>query len=488
MQRTASRVLRWIFRVGEMVVLTVAAARAQSAQLNCGVPLTRHLNPGAVDTYQVNAGPGAVVIDVTDVSGTINLLKLHTSSTDETCSGTLETESTGTLTLGVSDCIGSDTGDYTVTAAVVSDDAGNCGSPAPCGSTPYVRRFAIPGEVDAFTFTADQGDRITFTVGDANGLVVNGVRLRLYDPQGDPVAGGDTCSGVLSVLIAPSGTYTALVSACTQPGVTRYDIAFQAPACPAGPDITYFGVALADGSVVPPADYDENGRPVFRTGRQGFFMVIEAGTGTDHEPVGASAFSSDPSATPDLEVIVSRPLGDGSTAVCDKSLPHQGGVPAVVPFDFSTAQSVVDAINDFGCRVTDGVGAPRGISHSYDACTFFPDGDFHYVNPDSRMQFCAYIANPWSFRQGATVVKARVRDTTGVFGMPREIVVQVGSGCAGDCDGNATVSVNEIVTSVGIALGQSATTRCPAADLNNDGHVTVDELIAAVNVALNGCQ
>lgn len=60
--------------------------------------------------------------------------------------------------------------------------------------------------------------------------------------------------------------------------------------------------------------------------------------------------------------------------------------------------------------------------------------------------------------------------------------------CAGDCDKNATVTVDELVRGVNMALGTStAATGCSAFDLNSDGNVTVDELIAAVNRALGGC-
>jgi pseudomonalisin len=59
--------------------------------------------------------------------------------------------------------------------------------------------------------------------------------------------------------------------------------------------------------------------------------------------------------------------------------------------------------------------------------------------------------------------------------------------CPGDCDGNGTVTVDEILTAVNIALGTQAVSPCEAADTNSDGMVTVDELLQAVNRALNGC-
>jgi cysteine-rich repeat protein len=59
--------------------------------------------------------------------------------------------------------------------------------------------------------------------------------------------------------------------------------------------------------------------------------------------------------------------------------------------------------------------------------------------------------------------------------------------CPGDCDGDGTVAINELVLAVQVALGSAGADRCGAADLNGDGAVTIQELIAAVNVALSGC-
>src|SRR5678815_2373488 len=56
--------------------------------------------------------------------------------------------------------------------------------------------------------------------------------------------------------------------------------------------------------------------------------------------------------------------------------------------------------------------------------------------------------------------------------------------CSGDCDASATVLVNELITCVAISLGTQQLPNCTACDRNGDGQVTIDELIASVNVAL----
>lgn len=62
-----------------------------------------------------------------------------------------------------------------------------------------------------------------------------------------------------------------------------------------------------------------------------------------------------------------------------------------------------------------------------------------------------------------------------------------GQTCAGDCNGDGEVTVDEIILAVNIALGSAAVTECQRADAGGDGQVTVDEIVAAGDAALNGC-
>jgi hypothetical protein len=80
-------------------------------------------------------------------------------------------------------------------------------------------------------------------------------------------------------------------------------------------------------------------------------------------------------------------------------------------------------------------------------------------------------------------------DTTdeGDDGAVTKLMITVGVACAGDCNGDGTVSVNELVLAVNIALGALPITECSAADTDDDGIVSITELVAAVNKALNGC-
>jgi len=60
--------------------------------------------------------------------------------------------------------------------------------------------------------------------------------------------------------------------------------------------------------------------------------------------------------------------------------------------------------------------------------------------------------------------------------------------CAGDCPPpDGSVTINELVIGVNIALGGAALSACPSYDTNGDGMVEVGELITAVNNAQLGC-
>jgi hypothetical protein len=59
--------------------------------------------------------------------------------------------------------------------------------------------------------------------------------------------------------------------------------------------------------------------------------------------------------------------------------------------------------------------------------------------------------------------------------------------CSGDCNGDGSVTVDEIIRGVNIALGNSELSTCPSFDGNGNGAVTIDELIQGVNAALTGC-
>lgn len=63
----------------------------------------------------------------------------------------------------------------------------------------------------------------------------------------------------------------------------------------------------------------------------------------------------------------------------------------------------------------------------------------------------------------------------------------VAPACLGDCDGDGSVRVSELVAGVNAALGLADVSRCAAFDPDGDGLVVVADLVRAVGFALGAC-
>jgi len=91
-------------------------------------------------------------------------------------------------------------------------------------------------------------------------------------------------------------------------------------------------------------------------------------------------------------------------------------------------------------------------------------------------------------RAGAWYVTVRLNSGAGAFQVTTTTFAAASAlPCTGDCNGDGTVTIDEMVLGVAIALGNDNLSSCPAVDANGDGVVTVDEIVAAVTNALNGC-
>jgi hypothetical protein len=87
-------------------------------------------------------------------------------------------------------------------------------------------------------------------------------------------------------------------------------------------------------------------------------------------------------------------------------------------------------------------------------------------------------------RTGDVVLGAPLAAAFGVYAI---VPSQVPGVCTGDCDDGSSVTVDELVLGVSIALGISGFGECPLFDGDFSGTVTVDELVAGVSNALDGC-
>jgi hypothetical protein len=190
-----------------------------------------------------------------------------------------------------------------------------------------------------------------------------------------------------------------------------------------GPQITFLGVSTADDVPLQPDAVDDHERPLFiRPHGQGFTLIVEARKGVERGTIGSVTYR--PGEAPDLQVLVSRPLGDGGAGVCEDDGVRRG-VPATPELAFSSDPVVIAAMNDLGCRAYERRGAVRPFTRAVGS-----DNElFDFVRGEGsvlgEIQFAIPIARAWSFPVGDTIVAARVIDVRGTPGTVEEIVVRV---------------------------------------------------------------
>jgi hypothetical protein len=224
----------------------------------------------------------------------------------------------------------------------------------------------------------------------------------------------------------PTLSRTATRSAT--PGPTLSPTRTATPSSPQGPLVTFFGLARADESRVFPSGTTPEGVPIyiFPIGN-GFRIVVEGGFGESLEFPATSSFASGGFEFADLQIQSTRALGDGSSALCDRDGPFAGGIPAINPPSFQELPAILTSVNDFSCRFVDGSGAFRGRTNGSDSCVQNPpdSGLFNFVDPRSRIQFCALVDRPIRFPPGDTLLTVRLRDILGNVGFESKIVVRV---------------------------------------------------------------
>jgi hypothetical protein len=59
--------------------------------------------------------------------------------------------------------------------------------------------------------------------------------------------------------------------------------------------------------------------------------------------------------------------------------------------------------------------------------------------------------------------------------------------CVGDCNEDGSVTIDELILCTDIALRAGSVETCPLADANEDDRLAIDEIVQAVDNTLNGC-
>lgn len=279
----------------------------------------------------------------------------------------------------------------------------------------------FPGSVTP-TRTPSRSPTLTPTASAVPSQTPSVTRTPSFSPT--PASGSPTPTRTRTPTRSPSPTLAMLTPTATR---TRTPTRTATPTlgASAGPVVTFLGVTRADDTLVEPSGTAPDGTPIFeRPAGAGFNLVVEGRPGTANVPVGTVTFREN--GPPDLQILVSKPLGDGSARVCDRLPPAAGGVPAIDPPVFSDLPEVIDALNDLGCRFLDGAGQPRGRGKN-DACVLKPDGGFDFVNSSSTVQFCGFIDVAARFPPGEVRVTVRLRDERGQTGPTAQIILRIQS-------------------------------------------------------------
>lgn len=174
------------------------------------------------------------------------------------------------------------------------------------------------------------------------------------------------------------------------------------------------------GEPTPTPKYDDLGRRVYDARSGQFILVVEAARGSNGVSIGTSLVGAGLDNRPDLQIQGSRPMGDGSTKVCDLGPPPiGGGVPAIDPPSFDpNSPFVTAALRDFACRFE--------VFNPSAPCTITePTGQSGFIAEETVVQFCDTVAATALFPAGETVLRARVRSINGETGPEAEIVIRV---------------------------------------------------------------
>lgn len=378
--------------------------------------------PDACNRGDVNGDGGVTAADTTGAASLLPFQPTPSSETSptptETRSATATAEPTASLTptetpTPIDTPTPVDTATITPTPSItrtpsVTPTPTNTGTATP---TPSVTRTETP----TLTATPTRSFTVTLTPSRTPTVTLTATMTRTPTETRTPTT---TATRTATRTITPTPTPTATL----------------AP----GANITFVGLASTSGVPLPVVGISEQGAPIFMPSvGAGFFVVVEARSGSGGSPLGRCNTSYDPTnpnVRPDIQILSNRPIGAGNPDVCDGALAPQpagcgsspgelrpfGGIPAVDPPEFADpSQAVADALNDFGCRMT--------FNTSDGPCTLTSGGNQRFVSTQSQGQYCSNGAWPGAepFPKGDTVLTVRWRDAAGVLGPARQMVVRV---------------------------------------------------------------
>ncbi|MBP1686538.1 MAG: multidomain protein with s-layer y region, glug motif, ig motif, i-set domain, pkd domain [Deltaproteobacteria bacterium] len=155
-------------------------------------------------------------------------------------------------------------------------------------------------------------------------------------------------------------------------------------------------------------------------------------------------------------------------------------VPPYVPLQITTTSLPPAQVGVFFTTQFQATGGQAPYTWSFVDLLAQPPG--LNLSPDGTLSGTPFVPGIFNFT-------VRVTDSVGAP-LDKDFSLQINAApvpCVGDCDANGRVTVDEILAMVNIALGNPPTPNCQAGDPDTNGQITVDEIVTAVRNALNGC-
>jgi hypothetical protein len=255
-------------------------------------------------------------------------------------------------------------------------------------------------------------------------------------------------------------------------------------------------VALGMLSVRACPSVDRNGDGV--VGVDEAVIAVDSGVSGCGQSHAAGARSADPPEQIELGVVTGSA---GAQVAVDATLHTMGNVVAGVQNDIAFDPYYTPII---GCDANPAIG--KGVFTAFHPIGCTPGVDCTSIRllvlslsdvnpiPDGSVLYTCRVAINKTAPDGTyplTMSNLDGSTSDGVAiptdGIDGAVIVDGGAICAGDCDLDGTVTINETVEGLNILLGIVPPSTCPQADLSGTGTVTIDESVAAVGNSVSGC-
>jgi Bacterial Ig-like domain/Domain of unknown function DUF11 len=389
----------------------------------------------------------------------------------------------------------------------------------------------IPGQTVTYTITyenegtgqaygvyitdelAKEFDESTLTMAEGSAQYTAAARMILWDigelaPKGEPGSKGQVSFSVKLKTGLPSGTVIANRAVVYFPSVpeetptnTVVNVVQPLAAVPQSLETTYgqpiaitlsgsdvSGTPLSYAIKESPLSGDLTGTPpaltytpgVNFTGMDRLTFTVSNGTSESRAADVTILVKPSPADTISPEVTWTYPENSAALEeISVQPIATDDVGPAYAPSLLAGFSEALDpaTVTDQTITLADATGKPVAVSVVWDGTT-----NQAVIVPRERWRRTSYTLT----------VTTSVKDASGNplladYAWNFSITSLVGGTCIGDCDSGGQVTVDELLATVNIALGNIQVEACKAGDANGDRQITVDEILTAVNSALNGC-